>query len=105
MADLRTPQDTAHPDSKLSVPGTEFASRYGDPNSPAVNGGVVGLVTGGRRPGIRYRLKQRRGHGGEPQPRGAKKLLQQNVYYLMIVNMPSEAELKEAMRLQGLAKG
>ena len=93
-------QDMDHPDSKLSVPGTDFATTYGDPNSPAVNGGVMGLVTAGKRPGIRYRLQNRRGKSGEKKPKGSKRMMQQNVYYLMIVNMPSQAELDEATRAQ-----
>ena len=99
-----TLQDTANPDSKLSVPGTEFASRYGDPSSPAVQGGLIGLATGGKVPGLRYRLRQRRGRGGAGQPRGVRRLVQQNGCYLVVFNMPSEAELREAMRLQERAR-
>ena len=41
-------QDARNPDSSLSIPQTQkFASRYSDPNHPAVNGSLISLVTGG----------------------------------------------------------
>ena len=57
-------------------------------------------MTGGKRPNLRYRLRQRRGKSQGGQPRGARRLLQQDVYYLMVVNMPSEAELQAAAEEQ-----
>ncbi|TKA71940.1 hypothetical protein B0A49_05019 [Cryomyces minteri] len=108
-----------NPTSSLTVSRAEseqFASRYSDPTHPATNGSLLSLVTGGalnpqaRRQEKRDRKRARREGwrgqqrlGGQPvrgrgEKKGVRKMLQQNVLYLMIVNMPSEEEIAEARR-------
>lgn len=54
-------QEYMNPNSKLNVaPPAEFRSRYADPNSAASNGGLIGLVSGGKIKGIRYRIHEHR---------------------------------------------
>jgi len=99
--------------SKLSV-GTapEFKSRYADPNSAANSGSLIALLTGGhvnprdwkerRRSSKRIRRAVRRGEEVGPNTgkrRGGRegvvrRMLKKDVLYLMVVNLPSEEELK-----------
>lgn len=105
------------PNSKLVVPQEKkFASRYSDPNHPANSGTIMGLLTGGRfdpkarRRGERaQRRANRRGYelsetdvrnaemGRLPRRRKGliRRVLQQDVLYLTVVNLPSESEMKE----------
>ncbi|EXJ61733.1 hypothetical protein A1O7_02162 [Cladophialophora yegresii CBS 114405] len=109
-----------HPDSKLAVPSPEktFASRFSDPNHPANSGTILGLLTGGHfdpKAKKRGRRAQRRAHkrGYELSPSDVKnaemgrlpkrrqgvirKVLQKDILYLTVVNLPSEAEMREIM--------
>ena len=111
----------SNPDSKLAVPppSKQFASRYSDPNHPANSGTILGLLTGGhfdpkaRKRGREAQKKARkRGiHLTETDIENAKmgrrpmgrqglirRVLQKNVLYLMIVNLPSQREMDEVMR-------
>ncbi|KAH7351267.1 hypothetical protein BKA65DRAFT_396841 [Rhexocercosporidium sp. MPI-PUGE-AT-0058] len=102
-----------NPDSKLVVPGqrTEFTSRYSDPNNPANNGSLVSMLTGGkfnprglknegwggRRGRGRGGTREGQGDGPRRQKKGAamvKRVLTKDVLYLMIVNMPTEADME-----------
>jgi hypothetical protein len=99
--------DAENPNSRLSVPSQKpFASRYADPNHPASNGGLIGLVTGGNFD-PRARRRERRQQRGPRRPVGRlrkatgtdkplKKLIRQDVVYLMIVNLPSDEEMAAA---------
>ncbi|KIY01502.1 uncharacterized protein Z520_03054 [Fonsecaea multimorphosa CBS 102226] len=114
--------EKANPGSKLNVyQERQFASRFSDPNHPANSGSLVALLSGGkidtteadrakaeRRARKRqYKDARRVARGREPRydasgmnkraPKGGiKGLMKSDVLYLMIVNYPSEAELKEA---------
>ncbi|KAH6888389.1 hypothetical protein B0T10DRAFT_573104 [Thelonectria olida] len=125
-----------NPGSSLAVPESGrqgFVSRYSDPNHPANNGRLISLLTGGKiegRPGpikraansIRESREARRNIGGEspgepiqgsePQrprkrrPGLIKKVLQQDVLYLLIVNMPTEEEMQQSVaQLERLMQG
>ncbi|KAE8449808.1 hypothetical protein EG329_007284 [Mollisiaceae sp. DMI_Dod_QoI] len=104
-----------NPGSKLAVSpgegGPKFASRYADPNHPANSGSLISLLTGGhinpqarrhqRRISKRVRKAYRRGEEITPQTGNrreglVKKILKKDVLYLMIVNLPSEEELRAA---------
>ncbi|OAP57580.1 hypothetical protein AYL99_08318 [Fonsecaea erecta] len=114
--------EKANPGSKLNVyQDRQFASRFSDPNHPANSGSLIALLSGGkidttetdrakaeRRARKRqYKDGRRVARGREPRydasgmnkraPQGGLKgLMRSDVLYLMIVNYPSEAELKEA---------
>ncbi|KAK5004620.1 hypothetical protein LTR16_000154 [Cryomyces antarcticus] len=113
-----------NPTSSLTAPraqSQQFASRYSDPTHPATNGSLVSLVTGGavnpraRRQEKRDRKRARRegwrgqqrigGQSvrGRGEKKGVRKMLQQNVLYLMIVNMPTDEEIGEARRKMEVA--
>lgn len=98
-------------------PRKEFASRWADPNHPVNQGGLLTVLSGGAiNPGARrqqqrdYRaartgktpLVQRRRHHGLIGT--AKRAVHEDVLYLMIVNMPSDAELKAAADVMNKAK-
>lgn len=111
-----------NPGSKLNVQQERhFASRFSDPNHPANSGSLVALLSGGKidtsdadyaKAGRRAQKRQfkdsrRLARGREPRyditglkkkaPQGGiKGLMKSDVLYLMIVNYPSESELKEA---------
>ena len=101
-----------HPNSALTGPETpRFRSRYADPNHPANSGSLISLVTGGvvnpqerrqnRRQERRERLSNRIGRplpqrGQRSRESPIKRVLQENVMYLMIANMPSEQDLAAA---------
>ncbi|KAH8900381.1 hypothetical protein GQ53DRAFT_708184 [Thozetella sp. PMI_491] len=106
---------------------TPFQSRFSDPNHPANSGSLIALLTGGainpaarreakraardeRRAGRReYKDQRRIARGREPRgPRRSrsargkregtiKKLLQQDVLYLIIVNIPTEQEVQNSV--------
>lgn len=117
-----------NPHSRLAMPPPEkkFASRFADPNHPANSGSIVALLTGGhfdltaaRR--VR-RARRRAAWRGEvltevdiknaemdrlPRDRFRRwkgqglirRVMQKNVLYLMICNLPSEAEMEEMRRI------
>lgn len=92
--------------STLSPGPSEFASRYSDPNHPANNGSLISFLTGGavnpraRRERRRAQRAERRGKS--PRARRTRnkgpvrRMLRQGMLYLMVVNMPTEAELQMA---------
>jgi len=98
-----------NPTSSLAqTPSTGFVSRYSDPNHPANSGSIVDLLTGGvlnvksrkqgRRSSKRVARAYRRGEEITPQTGKrreglVKRMLKKDVLYLMIVNLPSDAEL------------
>ncbi|KAF2502293.1 hypothetical protein BU16DRAFT_474474 [Lophium mytilinum] len=118
------------PDSKLNVtPKPEFSSRFADPTHPVHQGGILNLLTGGelkkmrgsradsRREDRGYdtardRLHDRRAGRqnknkvglGKSSKRGLKRVLAENVLYLMIVDLPSEEELHQAAENQANMK-
>ena len=103
-----------NPNSILAVPQQrEFASRFSDPNHPASSGNLISLVTGGFihpdkgknrldvqglykavREGREYKSPQQ----GPSQSNGGllRKILKQNVLYLIVVNMPTDEEMEAA---------
>ncbi|KAB8218028.1 hypothetical protein BDV33DRAFT_193084 [Aspergillus novoparasiticus] len=119
--------EAKNPGSTLVVPESGrkgFVSRYNDPNHPVNNGKLTSVLTGGligSKPGlieraatsIRESQDSRRIARGEPpsepikekwqryqrkkKPGLAKKVLQQDVLYLLIVNMPTEEELQQSI--------
>lgn len=106
-----------NPDSSLSTGTPQFKSRYADPTHPASSGSLISLVTGGKVDPRGVRNKNQKGIGGRGglglirgsvgyirRERPVKKMLRQNVMYLMIVNMPSEEELATAKRELELEK-
>ena len=103
-----------------------MASRYNDPNHPANSGSLIALLTGGavnpaeRRQARRAAKQERRdirreykdarrvARGRPPRgPRRArrkgsrktiiKKILKQDVLYLLVVNLPSQEEVQESV--------
>lgn len=101
--------------SKASGNMPEFSNRFADPNHGCNNGHLFSLVTGGRviaQPRRRNRRLREAGEDGKLKPkvkeeqkiRGpiglltypVKKVLQPNVLYLTIVDLPSEQEMAEA---------
>lgn len=103
-----------HPGSSLAVPGSDrqFASRFSDPNHPTNSGSLVSLLSGGsvnlkegRRNSSGTRLGRARGQevlDKAPRRRGqkeglVKKVIKRDVLYLMIVSLPSDRELEEAV--------
>jgi hypothetical protein len=115
-----------NPNSSLaSAPSSQFASRFSDPNHPANSGSIISLVTGGainprerkqrrreRRSGLTdvarehgRRSRRQRGERGGPV-KTVKRMMQQDVLYLMVVNMPTDRELEIArstLQAQGAA--
>ncbi|KAG9495326.1 hypothetical protein J7337_013565 [Fusarium musae] len=96
----------------------KFSSRYADPSHPSNNGSLISLLTGGYvdptklRRGLRGQAPKGQNQGqasgarsdrqpGLPLPykpvKAARKFLfNKDILYLMVVNMPSEDELREA---------
>lgn len=91
-----------HPGAKLgelAPPRQEFASRYSDPTSSAVNSGLIGLVSGGTLMGPLSAYRQRRReeklqNGESVAPRS--RIMSEDVHYLMIVNLPNQEEIEMA---------
>jgi len=100
-----------NPSSSLSVPQEKpFASRFSDPTHPANSGHLISLLTGGKfDPGARRREQGRgvvnRVRKATGMEGGVRKVLRQNVLYLMVVDMPSEEEMGEARREMEREKG
>lgn len=104
------------------APRREFASRWADPNHPVNQSRLVIMLSGGAlspgagRPQKRDSRVSRRGRpsvlerreqlaGGPGGVMGAaKRKLQEDLLYLVIVNMPSEEELKAAAEITAKAK-
>ena len=96
----------------LHTPGagdsTQFSSRYSDPTHPASSGSLVALLTGGKvDPKGKRRIRDQRikestgimpplGYARKYQP--VRRMLQQEVLYMMVVNMPAEEEIQAAKR-------
>ncbi|KAJ9614765.1 hypothetical protein H2204_014463 [Knufia peltigerae] len=106
-------------------PRKEFASRFSDPNHPVNSGSLISLLTGGHfnpKAEKRARRAQRRAYRGGYElsetdiknaemgrmPRRNKglirRVLQKNVLYLTIVNLPTEEETAELMRELDMAE-
>lgn len=98
-----------HPNTTLAslAPSPQpFKSKFSDPNA-AVNNHLITMITGGRikaEPlGARRRWERAQRREQRQIARGklirpVKRILQEDVLYLMIVNMPSEEELAEARK-------
>jgi len=116
-------------DSRLGVPGAtdgqKFASRYSDPNHPANSGGILALLTGGAvdpraRSLVRRADRQARFTGqelseqdrhniamgrGAPEGRqgilrGVRKMMKEDVLYLLIAEIPSREQIDEMSRMR-----
>lgn len=95
-------------------------SRFNDPNHPANSGSIISLVTGGHVPvPAKNKLHEKRNEklgvnrllrrSADPSRDGrlisgagrqfVKKKLQKDVLYLLIVNLPTAAEEREAREL------
>ncbi|KAI0515062.1 hypothetical protein F5B22DRAFT_608160 [Xylaria bambusicola] len=107
-----------NPDSKMANvgPKEQFHSRYSDPNHPASSGDPIALITGGRFKsigGLRGVAPRPvpRSLAGPVNPRGlvvggqgivgagvgvARKIFEQDILYLMIVQLPSLEQIAEA---------
>ncbi|KAL9065786.1 MAG: hypothetical protein Q9161_008011 [Pseudevernia consocians] len=96
-----------NPGQRLDVPQPDFATRVSDPNHPAFRGSLLTLFSGGKIPPKAERRAWRREKriqaGGAPSRKMEKKawkqkrkLMKQNVLYLMIVNLPTEQEMEAA---------
>jgi hypothetical protein len=108
-------------DSKLAVPGAsdpgKFASRFSDPNHPINSGSPLALLTGGKvgssddikgiLMGAQYRTRPRHQMQStasdticrESETKtglldGVRKMMQQDVLYLLVAEIPSEDEMK-----------
>ena len=111
----------SNPNSKLASPppSKPFASRYSDPNHPANSGTLLALLTGGhfdpkgrrrvRRAERRARMRgvhltdtdlKNAGMGRSPMRRQGliRRVLQQDVLYLTIVNLPTQREMDALTR-------
>jgi hypothetical protein len=118
---------STNPNSQLSAPPPEkkFASRFSDPNHPINSGSLIALATGGhfdpkakKRAARAQRRANRRGYelsetdlknaemGRLPRRRKGLigRVLQQDVLYLTIVNLPSESEMREMMQQLDMMK-
>ena len=98
-------------------PRKEFASRWADPNHPVNQGGLLNVLSGGVI-NPRARLEQKREYRAARTGRmpanqqqknqgligKVKRAVHENVLYLMIVNMPSDAEMKAAADVMAKAK-
>ncbi|KAF2163587.1 hypothetical protein M409DRAFT_26196 [Zasmidium cellare ATCC 36951] len=96
-----------NPNSKLNVVDRQFAGRYADPTT-FEHSGLIGVLSGGAvDPCRRHWEEEEEERRKNPQPekkRGGllssvRQRLREGVLYLLIVNMPSASELREAARL------
>lgn len=96
-----------NPNQRLEMPKPDFATRVSDPNHPAFRGSWLTLISGGKIPPKSERRMRRREErmqaGFAPSRKQEKKawkqkrkLMKQNVLYLMIVNLPTEQEMEAA---------
>lgn len=114
--------------AKLAIPGAteqKFASRYADPNHPANSGSLMALLTGGtfdpkgmvkgRVSGAQAQMRGRQYSEQEQKNmsmnrrdqvpggfirNGVKKIMGENVVYLLIAEMPSREEMEAMTRQQ-----
>ncbi|KAJ6032594.1 hypothetical protein N7540_003326 [Penicillium herquei] len=105
-----------HPGSVLAVPESQrkkFASRYNDPDHPVNNGRLISVITGGRigktpKKYIYERVadamkdpNKRAQDQSTTTPRNRRSIIgktfQPDVLYLIIVNLPTEEEMKESL--------
>jgi len=102
-----------NPDSMLSVPVPKFASRYSDPNHAASSGNPLSFLSGGyinnqeqnRQQREAQREQNRQQQVENPQRQQSGGFMRRDILYLMIVNMPTQAELAEArLRMHDLVK-
>ncbi|KAJ8063520.1 hypothetical protein OCU04_007395 [Sclerotinia nivalis] len=85
------------------------SSSWADPSHPVNQGGIIGVLSGGHlgRAARKERRRERKGLPKDKNPksqrmgilRTAKRKLHEDVLYLMIVNMPSEEEMKVAANM------
>ncbi|KAI9810691.1 MAG: hypothetical protein M1827_006150 [Pycnora praestabilis] len=107
---------TKNPNSTLTTQvapmAPQFKSRFANPNN-ATNTHLFTLLTGGRwkaEPlGARRRYERAQRKAAEKRAQGRKeqsttRIMQENVLYLMVVNMPTEQELEKARREMQVAK-
>lgn len=111
--------EAEHPDAVqlAGAPRKEFASRWADPNHSVNQGGLLNVLSGGAI-NPRARLQQKHDYrasrtgrtpiAGRHKDRdlvgNAKRSMHEDVLYLMVVNMPSEEELKAAAEIMDKAK-
>ncbi|PWY82119.1 hypothetical protein BO70DRAFT_405330 [Aspergillus heteromorphus CBS 117.55] len=117
--------EAEHPGSSLAVPSkgrTPLKSRFNDPNHPANSGSFIALLSGGmipvpgfdkmvlatqRKIGVKRLVGGKKSQNGWPEQsrpmRMAMKMMQKDVLYLLIVNLPTEEEAKESVtKLEGM---
>ncbi|KAM0314776.1 hypothetical protein ACHAO8_004438 [Botrytis cinerea] len=98
---------TENPSTTLAINTGEKqvpSSRWADPSHPVNQGGIIGVLSGGHlgRAARKERRRERKGLPKDESPkphrtsilRTAKRKLHEDVMYLMIVNMPSDEEMK-----------
>ncbi|PYH90932.1 hypothetical protein BO71DRAFT_386616 [Aspergillus ellipticus CBS 707.79] len=115
-----------HPGTSLAIPPEQRApmkSRFNDPSHPVHSGSFISLITGGLVPlpgvdkigmaaseriGIRRLMGTKTPEGKLPESYGmriAKKVMQEGVLYLLVVNLPSEEEVQESVtKLEGMVQ-
>lgn len=110
-----------NPNSKLAAaPDKQFSSRFADPNHPVNNGGLITFLSGGTID-LGSRKRERRAAKAERKaakygrvlteeekrrvawkldkkenPKGIRRIMTQNVFYMMICNMPTEEQMAMA---------
>ncbi|KAF2501323.1 hypothetical protein BU16DRAFT_613242 [Lophium mytilinum] len=107
-----------NPDSTLNVlPEEKFASIFSDPNHPMHKGGPLNTLTGGylykgkqmlndkgMGSALPLKMKIQGGHDGGgvggTRGRAMKRVIGEDVLYLMVVNMPSDEELAEVASME-----
>jgi len=101
-----------NPSSSLSVPQQQpFASRFSDPTHPANSGHLISLLAGGKFDPRARRREQGRGvvnrvRKATGMEGGVRKLLRQNVLYLMVGEARREMEReKKEKEKEGHGKG
>ncbi|KAJ9615277.1 hypothetical protein H2200_001352 [Cladophialophora chaetospira] len=111
-----------NPESALNVlPKEEFSSIFADPNHPINRGGSLNAITGGylfkgamalRDKGagnvIPFKLGRQAGKEGTgvggASGHAVKRVIGESVLYLMVVNMPTDEEMKSAVELEKIAR-
>ncbi|CAG9982981.1 unnamed protein product [Clonostachys byssicola] len=108
--------EAENPGTSLSTSADNRApmkSRFNDPNHAANSGSIISVLTGGNvaTQGLPQRLAARReqrsqargrpSHGSRPggflRQKPVKKLLQKDVFYLLVVNIPSQEEVQQSV--------
>ncbi|ORY67419.1 uncharacterized protein BCR38DRAFT_426990 [Pseudomassariella vexata] len=91
-----------NPNSPLAIqaPPPKFNSRFADPTHQSNNGSPISLITAGK---IEFHPDPTaRPHA---ENRGLKRILKKDVLYLTVVNMPSEKEMENALKMAAGEKG